>query len=111
MDKKTKGENNENEENFIPTRVRLPKGKEKIGIITQRLGAGRMYVACMDGKTRNCRVPGRFRRDFWLREGDVILVESWEFDDEKGDILFKYKKGEVEKLKRDGYFKQPENEF
>lgn len=111
MDSKhKKNEENENQE-FIPTRVRLPKGKEKIGLITQRLGAGRMYVACMDGKTRNCRVPGRFKRDFWLREGDVVLVEPWEFDDDKGDIIFKYTKGETEKLKREGHFKQPENEF
>jgi translation initiation factor 1A len=45
----------------------LPKGSEEIGIITQRVGAGRMMVSCMDGKTRNCRVPGRLRRDLWLR--------------------------------------------
>lgn len=109
MDKKNK--NTGNEENFIPARVRLPRGNEKIGIITQRLGAGRMFVTCMDGKTRNCRVPGRFRRDFWLREGDVVIVEPWDYDDEKADIIFKYMRGEVEKLKKDGQFKQPENEF
>ncbi|MEM4605795.1 MAG: translation initiation factor eIF-1A [Candidatus Pacearchaeota archaeon] len=100
----------DNKENFIPLRVKLPKGKEKIGIITQRLGAGRMYVACMDGKTRNCRVPGRFKRDFWLREGDVVLVEPWEFDDNKADIIFKYTKGEAEKLRIDGFLKNISSE-
>lgn len=96
----------------VPVRVKLPRGREVIGIITQRVGAGRMMVSCMDGKTRNCRVPGRLRRELWLREGDAIIVEPWEFDgDEKGDILYKYSKAEVEKLKKDGLLKTQENEF
>jgi len=95
-----------------PIRVKLPRGREVIGIIAQRVGAGRMLVSCMDGKTRNCRVPGRLRRELWLREGDAIIVEPWEFDgDEKGDILYKYSKAEVEKLKKDGLLKTQENEF
>lgn len=95
----------ENSESILNRRLRLPKGREVIGMITQRLGAGRMFVACTDGKTRNCRVPGRLKRDMWLREEDVVIVEPWEFDDNKGDILFKYTKNEVEKLKSQGLFK------
>jgi translation initiation factor 1A len=94
-----------------PIRVRIPRGKEVIGVITQRVGAGRMLVSCMDGKTRNCRVPGRLRRELWLREGDVIIAEPWEFDNEKGDILFKYTNAAIEKLKKDGLFKVSESEF
>lgn len=94
-----------------PVRVKIPRGREVIGVITQRVGAGRMLVSCMDGKTRNCRVPGRLRRELWLREGDVIIVEPWEFDNDKGDILFKYTKAAIEKLKRDGLFRVSENEF
>ena len=95
-----------------PVRVKLPRGREVIGIITQRVGAGRMLVSCMDGKTRNCRVPGRLRRELWLREGDVVIVEPWEFDqDEKGDILFKYSKAAIEKLKEMGQLKTNANEF
>lgn len=95
-----------------PVRVKLPRGREVIGIIAQRVGAGRMLISCMDGKTRNCRVPGRLRRELWLREGDVVIVEPWEFDgDEKGDILFKYSKAAIEKLKKDGMLKTQENEF
>ena len=95
-----------------PIRVKLPKGKEVIGVIAQRVGAGRMMVSCMDGKTRNCRVPGRLRRELWLREGDVIIVEPWEFDgDTKGDVVYKYTKAAIEKLKRDGLLKTNVNEF
>jgi len=94
-----------------PIRVKLPRGREKVGIISQRVGAGRMMISCMDGKTRNCRVPGRLRRGLWLREGDVVIVEPWEFDDEKGDVLFKYSKTAIEKLKKDGLLKTSEGEF
>lgn len=107
------GGNNEGEFNpDAPIRVKLPRGKEVIGVIAQRVGAGRMMISCMDGKTRNCRVPGRLRRELWLREGDVIIVEPWEFDgDTKGDIIYKYSKAAIEKLKKDGMLKTNANEF
>lgn len=92
-------------------RVKLPKGKEVLGILEQRLGASRMLVRCLDGKSRNCRVPGRLKRKLWLREGDVVLVEPWEFDDTKADILFKYNPTAIEWLKRKGYLKEIGGEF
>ena len=94
-----------------PIRVKLPRGREVIGIITQRVGGSRMFVSCMDGKTRNCRVPGRKRRELWLREGDAIIIEPWEFDDNKGDVLFKYSKAAIQKLKKDGLLKTSTSEF
>ena len=83
--------NGNGEEQEFNTRLKLPRGREVIGIITQRVGGVRMLVSCMDGKTRNCRVPGRLKRDLWLREGDIVIIEPWEFEgDEKGDVLYKY---------------------
>lgn len=87
-------------------RVKLPKGKECFGIVDQRLGASRMRVRCLDGKNRICRIPGRLKRRLWVREGDLVLVDPWEFEsDEKGDILFKYKYTQVDYLKRKGLLK------
>jgi len=87
-------------------RVRLPRGKEILGILEQRLGSSRMMVNCFDGHARTCRVPGRLKRKLWLREGDIVLVEPWEFQgEEKGDVIFKYSKGAVEWLKRRGFIK------
>ena len=94
-----------------PVRVKLPNEKEVIGIIAQRCGASRMQVSCMDGKTRNCRVPGRKRPGLWLREGDAIIVEPWEFDNDKGDVLFKYTENQVRKLKEMGRLTTDESEF
>jgi len=94
-----------------PVRVKKPRGREVIGIITQRVGGSRMLVSCMDGKTRNCKVPGGKRRDLWIREGDVIIIEPWEFDEDKGNILFKYSKAAIQKLKQMGMLKTDESEF
>ena len=116
MIKKFKNKAKKNKDSFTPegegpVRVKLPRGREAIGIITQRLGAGRMFISCMDGKTRNCRVPGRLRRGLWLREGDAVIVLPWEFDNEKGDVLFKYSKAAIQKLKRQGMLETSESEF
>ena len=92
-------------------RVKLPKEGEVIGVLEQRLGASRLLIKCLDGKSRNCRVPGRLRRRLWLREGDIVIVKPWEFDDSKGDVLFKYNPTAVEWLKNKGYLKQINEEF
>lgn len=94
-----------------PIRVKLPKEGEVLGILEQRLGASRILIKCLDGKSRNCRVPGRLKRKLWLREGDVVLVKPWEFDNEKGDVLFKYNPAAIAWLKRKGYLKEFEDEF
>ena len=88
-------------------RVKLPRGNQTIGILDKRLGGSRCSVRCLDGKTRNCRIPGRLKRRLWVRENDVVLVEPWEFGgDEKGDIIFKYRHTQVKWLKNKGYLKQ-----
>jgi len=83
-------------------RVRLPKGRELIGVIVQRYGGNRMEVQASDGKTRNCRVPGRYKRRLWLRPKDIILIVPWEDDDSKGDIIFKYKGSGLNQLRKRG---------
>ena len=91
------------------SRIRLPRGKQTFGIIEQRLGGSRMNVRCLDGKTRICRIPGRLKRHLWVREGDVTIVEPWEFGGEdKGDIIYKYSKSQVQFLNRKGYLKKME---
>lgn len=91
------------------TRIKIPRNNQTFGIIEQRLGASRMRARCLDGKTRICRIPGRLKRYLWVREGDVVIVEPWEFSgEEKGDIIYKYTKSQVEFLKRKGYLKKLE---
>ena len=84
-------------------RVMMPRGNQVFGLLDQRVGASRSHVRCLDGKMRVCRIPGRLKRRLWVRPGDIVLVEPWEFGgDEKGDIIFKYRPAQVAFLKRKG---------
>ena len=93
------------------SRIKLPKGRQTLGVLEQRLGASRTRVRCLDGKTRICRIPGRLKRKLWVRENDIIIVEPWEFSgDEKGDIIYKYTPTQTQWLKSRGYLKSIEAE-
>jgi initiation factor 1A len=40
-----------------------------------------------------------------------VIVEPWDLDFEKGDILFQYRPIQVEWLKQHGYLNKEEEEF
>lgn len=86
-------------------RIKLPRPPETFGIVEQRLGGSRMSIRCLDGIKRICRIPGRLKRQLWVREGDVVIVEPWEYDNNKGDLIFKYRHSQVDWLKRQGKLK------
>ena len=94
-----------------PVRVRMPRGKELIGAIIQRYGGNRMEVKATDNKTRNCRIPGKFKRKLWLRPKDFVMIVPWEFDNEKADIIYKYSSAEIIQLKKKGIINSLLNEF
>ena len=100
-----------NQEEPKIVRVRLPRGEEIIGIIEQRVGGNKMMVNCLDGKTRNCRVPGRLRRKLWLRPGDVVIIEPWELNKDRGDVIFKYRPTQIAWLRKKGYLESEKTEF
>ena len=106
-------QNNKSRDEEIPeeiTRVRLPRGREVLGVVQQRFGGSRMKVRCLDGKSRVCRIPGRLKRKLWVRDGDILLIEPWELGgDEKGDVVFKYKPIQADVLRRRGMLKPLEN--
>ncbi len=92
-------------------RIKLPRGRQCFGIVQQRLGGSRMRVICLDEKKRICRIPGRLKRKLWLREGDIVLIEPWEFNNEKGDLIFKFNPSAVQWLKKQGHLKNLQEEF
>ena len=100
-----------NEEEPKIQRAKLPRGREVIGIIEQRFGGNKMNVNCLDDKNRNCRVPGRLKRKLWLRPNDVVIIEPWELDETKGDVIFKYNKSQIMWLRKNNYLETEKVEF
>ncbi|NPA47224.1 MAG: translation initiation factor eIF-1A [Thermococci archaeon] len=84
-------------------RVPLPRQGQVFGVIEQALGAGWMDVRCSDGKMRRCRIPGKLRRRMWMHVGDVVIVQPWPVQsDERGDIVYRYTRTQVDWLLRRG---------
>jgi len=87
-------------------RTPTPRQGQVLALCEQRVGGSRVIAKCMDGKTRNCRIPGRLKRRLWVREKDILLVEPWELGgDDKGDIVFKYRPIQVDVLRKKGLLK------
>lgn len=81
----------------------LPKNNQVLGVVDQMFGFDRLRVRCRDGNVRNCRIPGKMRKRNWIREGDVVVVEPWPVQgNERGDIVFRYTKTQVEWLRKRG---------
>lgn len=86
-----------------PIRVRLPRGKEMLGQIEEMLGASRFRILGKDGKTRLCRIPGRFRFRVRVSPGDIAIIEPWDIEpDQKADIVWIYTKTQANWLRKKG---------
>jgi translation initiation factor 1A len=85
-------------------RVPLPKRKinELFAIADQILGGRRVRAVCEDGESRLARIPGKMRRRQWVREGDLIVIQPWDFQDEKANVCMRYTKTQSLYLSRKG---------
>jgi translation initiation factor 1A len=88
-------------------RVRIPQKRkqEVLGIVDKMLGGRRVIVQCLDGVERMGRIPGRLKRRQWVAVGDVVIVVPWDFQDGKGDVIYRYTRPQVEWLRKKGYLK------
>ena len=78
------------------------KVNEMFALASQILGGRRVTVLCEDGETRMARIPGKMRRRQWVREGDLIIVWPWDFQDSKADVKHRYTKTQAMYLSRKG---------
>ena len=85
-------------------RVKMPNKRvnEMFALASQILGGRRVTVLCEDGETRMARIPGKMRRRQWVREGDLIIVWPWDFQDSKADVKHRYTKTQAMYLSRKG---------
>jgi translation initiation factor 1A len=85
-------------------RIRFPRRNEleQFAVVMQLLGVNKVMVACEDGKERIARIPGRMRKRVWMRNGDLVLVKLWDFQQAKCDIIWRYVGVQVEHLRKKG---------
>ena len=88
------------EEEYI--RLKLPnKRKNEMFAIADRLmGGSRINVICADGKSRMARIPGRMKRRERVRAGDLVIIRPWEIQDEKADVVYRYRQTQARILSR-----------
>jgi translation initiation factor 1A len=69
---------------------------EMFGIVSRVLGGSRMNVQSADGKSRLARIPGKMRRRVGrFRIGDLIILTPWDIQDEKADVLYRYRRNQI----------------
>ena len=101
MNQHKKNENNQGEgEEYI--RLPLPKKHkgEMFAIAERLMGGSRINVICADGKSRLARIPGRIKRRQRVRAGDLVIIKPWDIQNEKADIIFRYRRTQAIILSR-----------
>jgi translation initiation factor 1A len=89
-------------------RVKMPyrRNGEMFARVTDIYGQERMGVYCEDGKHRLGRIRGKIKKRVWIRKGDLVVVNPWEFETihegqtEKCEISWRYLRHEVSYLER-----------
>ncbi len=83
-------------------RLPLPRRNrgEIFGIANQLLGAARIRVMCEDSVSRMGRITGKMKKKMWIREGDLLIIRPWGFQEGKADILFRYSRTQATYLSR-----------
>jgi translation initiation factor 1A len=86
-------------------RVRLPKKKlnEQFAMAGLMMGANHIRVRCGDGVERMGRIKGKIKKRAWIREGDILIIVPWSFQDEKCDISYRYLPPQAEWLRKNNY--------
>ena len=87
-------------------RLKLPRSDQHqiFGVVEELFGASRMKIRAEDGKVRTCSVRGKMRRRFWIKKGDIVIIQLWPFqtDDSKATIVWRYTETQALKLRRRG---------
>ena len=75
---------------------------QEYGLVVKLLGNCRVQCLCGDGQTRICHIRGKFQKRIWISSNDVVLVSVRDFQEDKGDIIYKYNMDEIQLLKEEG---------
>ena len=77
----------------------LPTENDVLGATVTLLGFDRVLVKCQDCNERLYRIRGKMKRRVWIREGDIVLVSTWDFKPTEEETYF----GDTSVLKLNGF--------
>ena len=83
--------------------LRLPEDGEMFARVESMQGANRVEVRCADGERRTARIPGRMRKRVWIRDDDIVLVEPWDWQEERADVTWRHDSRSADRLDEEGY--------
>ncbi|MFX1589491.1 MAG: translation initiation factor eIF-1A [Promethearchaeota archaeon] len=106
--KKGKGRATTDQSEIVGGRVKFPNKKvgEMFARVVDIYGNDRMGVFCEDGKQRVGRIRGKIKKRVWIRKGDLVIINPWEFETEtpdqlgKCEITWRYTQAEISWLER-----------
>jgi translation initiation factor 1A len=83
-------------------RVKLPNKQmgEIFARVVEIYGNDRMGVFCQDGTHKIGRIRGKIKKRVWIRRGDLVVVNPWDFDPDKCEITWRYTSAEISWLER-----------
>ncbi|MFX0032891.1 MAG: translation initiation factor eIF-1A [Candidatus Hodarchaeota archaeon] len=92
----------------VITRVKFPSKElgEMFGRVVEIYGNDRMGVFCEDGKHRIGRIRGKIKKRVWIRKGDLVIVNPWDWETQtaeesgKCEITWRYTNAEIGWLER-----------
>lgn len=92
----------------VSGKIKMPNHRmgEMFGRVVEIYGNDRMQVFCEDGQHRAGRIRGKIKKRVWIRKGDLVVINPWEFETqtkdkmEKCEISWRYMKNEISWLER-----------
>jgi len=88
------------DEEYIRLKLPNKKNNEMFAIADRLMGGSRINVICADGKSRLARIPGRMKRKQRVRAGDLVIIKPWDIQNNKADIIFRYRQTQSRILSR-----------
>ena len=88
------------EEEYIRLKLSNKNNNEMFAIADRLMGGSRINVVCADGKSRMARIPGRMKRRQRVRAGDLVIIKPWDIQNEKADIIYRYRRTQAIVLSR-----------
>jgi len=106
-----KPEEEGSEEEYIRLKLPNKNNNEMFAIAERLMGGSRINVVCADGKSRMARIPGRMKRRQRVRAGDLVIIKPWDIQDDKADIIFRYRRTQAIVLSRRNLLPEEINVF